>query len=264
MLRDCPQLRSLDGRTVGRLRPCHVMAATLHVLILVPLCTQIHRVTPVLADSHFSINSISMICPAAGRQPRAPQTARVATPSSQAAAAQPAMQQAAPFTPTRIIRPEVVDAPSSVVMSNLNWMGDTTSSTSDVRFGAHRGAVTLDTAEPSSTVATPMRGGRKDSLQEGNNSWEARLMSRIAQFRRYPDDARRHHEQGVVYLWFRMDRAGHVLAARIDKSSGSAALDQEALATLHRAQPLPSAPANRPAIFEMELPIEFYLLRPSI
>ena len=86
-------------------------------------------------------------------------------------------------------------------------------------------------------------------------------MSHIAQFRHYPEAAKRQHEQGVVYLWFRMDRSGHVLSARIDKTSGSAALDQEALATLNRAQPLPSAPPDKPAVFDLELPIEYHLIR---
>jgi protein TonB len=58
-----------------------------------------------------------------------------------------------------------------------------------------------------------------------------------------------------------MNRAGMVLSSAIVKKSGSFDLDQAALDTLRRAQPLPAIPADRPDIAELTIPVEFYLAR---
>jgi protein TonB len=50
--------------------------------------------------------------------------------------------------------------------------------------------------------------------------------------------------QGVTRLAFRLDRRGRVVMSRISQSSGSAALDRETLALIHRAQPFPAPPAD--------------------
>ena len=91
------------------------------------------------------------------------------------------------------------------------------------------------------------------------DSWEGRVLARIAKYRRYPGDARHSHQQGVVYVRFRMNRSGHVLTASITRSSGFANLDQAALDTVHRADPLPPIPPDRPEELELAVPIEFYI-----
>jgi periplasmic protein TonB len=72
--------------------------------------------------------------------------------------------------------------------------------------------------------------------------WEAMLFSRLEQFKRYPPAARLRREESTVRVRFTVDRIGRVLAAEIEKSSGSSLLDEEALALIHRAEPLPSPP----------------------
>ena len=47
-------------------------------------------------------------------------------------------------------------------------------------------------------------------------------------------------------LHFVMDAGGHVTQADIQKSSGRPVLDNEALAMIQRAQPLPALPADFP------------------
>lgn len=93
----------------------------------------------------------------------------------------------------------------------------------------------------------------------GEPTFEGLLLARLEQFRRYPAEAQRRRQQGVVRLRFRMDRDGHVLDATIAGSSGLPVLDREALATLHRAEPLPPIPADRPDTLEVLVPIEFLL-----
>jgi protein TonB len=64
-------------------------------------------------------------------------------------------------------------------------------------------------------------------------------------------------------LHFVMDANGHVLQADIQKSSGRAVLDNEVLAMIHRAEPLPALPADYPTrtLDAVVGPIEFGLNR---
>jgi protein TonB len=73
-------------------------------------------------------------------------------------------------------------------------------------------------------------------------SWRSALVARLERSKRYPPDAG--GVRGVAVLAFNVDRSGGVHNARIAKSSGSSALDREALALARRAQPLPPPPAE--------------------
>jgi periplasmic protein TonB len=74
--------------------------------------------------------------------------------------------------------------------------------------------------------------------------WQGLLAIHIERFKRYPAAARAHHDEGVVTVEFTIDRGGHVLESHIVKTSGVETLDQETLALLERAQPLPRPPEN--------------------
>ncbi|MGK5056281.1 TonB family protein [Janthinobacterium sp. LB2P49] len=111
-----------------------------------------------------------------------------------------------------------------------------------------------------SMAAAPLSPALPPAPQEqrsGASSWEGKVLARMERFRRYPTASRARHEQGVVYLRCRIDRDGQVLAASIERSSGSAALDQAALDTLQRAAPLPRIPLERPDPLELSIPVEF-------
>ncbi len=83
------------------------------------------------------------------------------------------------------------------------------------------------------------------------------LFARIAEFKRYPDAARFQHLQGVAHVTFTMQRDGTVLNVWIDQSSGSSILDQEAVNTIWRAQPLPPIPASLPGQMSIKTPVAF-------
>lgn len=70
----------------------------------------------------------------------------------------------------------------------------------------------------------------------------ASLSAQIARTKRYPQKAMARHEEGLVRVSFTIDRNSRVLDSRVLESSGSADLDQELLAMVTRAQPLPKPP----------------------
>jgi periplasmic protein TonB len=74
--------------------------------------------------------------------------------------------------------------------------------------------------------------------------WQSLLAAHIEHFKRYPSEARSRGDQGTAKVAFTIDHEGHLLASRIVQSSGSTALDEETLAMLARAQPMPKPPAN--------------------
>lgn len=90
-------------------------------------------------------------------------------------------------------------------------------------------------------------------------AFRSRLLSHIERFQNYPPDARAAGEEGIVRIQFVMDRSGNVLEAWVDLGSGSVALDEEAIAAVLRAQPLPSPPAHWPQPFGVSLPIGYSL-----
>jgi len=75
-------------------------------------------------------------------------------------------------------------------------------------------------------------------------SWERLLVAQLERHKRYPAAAG--GKVGEARLAFSIDRSGQVVASRIVHSSGSEALDQEALALIKRAAPLPPPPAGLP------------------
>jgi periplasmic protein TonB len=72
--------------------------------------------------------------------------------------------------------------------------------------------------------------------------WQSQLAAHIEHFKRYPQAARTHGDEGTATVAFTIDHEGRLLHSSIVRSSGSAALDQETLAMLVRAQPMPHPP----------------------
>lgn len=85
-----------------------------------------------------------------------------------------------------------------------------------------------------------------------------RIAAWLERHKRYPRISRRMGEQGVVTLQFTLDGEGRVLGQRILQSSGHDRLDQEVLALLERASPMPRPPGNAGRI-SLAVPIVFSL-----
>jgi protein TonB len=109
---------------------------------------------------------------------------------------------------------------------------------------------------PAPMTAAPAKGGAPHI----ERSWETLLMRKLQQFKRYPSGAQARGEQGVALLAFSVDREGKVLDRKIVRSSGHADLDNEVLAMIERAQPLPGFPASmREPQLSLTVPIRFAL-----
>lgn len=93
-------------------------------------------------------------------------------------------------------------------------------------------------------------------------NWQAQLMAWLSRHKRYPRPAQEQRQQGTAYLRFSLDRGGRVLAARLERSSGFPLLDEEVLALVQRAQPLPPPPAEVAGDrFELVVPVAFSIHR---
>jgi protein TonB len=89
-------------------------------------------------------------------------------------------------------------------------------------------------------------------------SWYRKIAQQVERYKGYPPSARARHETGTAELAFTLNRSGKVMTNRIVRTSGSAALDQETIDTVRRAQPFPSPPPAMPGeTFEFTVPIRF-------
>jgi protein TonB len=77
-------------------------------------------------------------------------------------------------------------------------------------------------------------------------AWQSEISKILEHNKRYPKGALARRPQGVAQVAFSIDRDGHVISSRIVTSSGSAALDEEALALVQRVQPFPAPPLEVP------------------
>lgn len=91
-------------------------------------------------------------------------------------------------------------------------------------------------------------------------TWQGEVLAQLARNKRYPVEARSNHEQGTAFLRFTLDHEGRVVSFNLEKSSGSQALDEETLALIQRAQPLPPAPPEMTqSRIELIVPVDFHL-----
>ena len=113
---------------------------------------------------------------------------------------------------------------------------------------------------PASPLPAPAASAPLAPPSNAVPTWRGELVGRLQRAKRYPDSARSRGEQGVAMTTFTMDRAGHVLATSLVRSSGSPALDEEAVALIRRAEPLPPMPAEMPgATVTLTVPVSFAL-----
>jgi periplasmic protein TonB len=113
---------------------------------------------------------------------------------------------------------------------------------------------------PLSEEAPPSPGAEVQTPRTNVIRWQSALAAHIERFKRYPQEARSREEQGVARVAFTIDHEGRLLSSRIVQSSGSATLDEETLAMLARAQPMPRPPEKvSDAELSFVVPVRFMI-----
>jgi len=116
-------------------------------------------------------------------------------------------------------------------------------------------------AAPAQAPTASAQGAAAASSTSPAN-WRGTLLAHLNRAKRYPAEARLRREEGTVRLSFTIDRTGRVVGYQIVGSSGSAALDREALAMIQRASPLPAPlPEVVGARISLTVPVRFNLNR---
>lgn len=89
---------------------------------------------------------------------------------------------------------------------------------------------------PSASEATPKATPSPKALA----AWRGKVLAHLNAHKRAVTSS----PGGVSTVAFSIDRSGRVLSAQIVKSSGSSALDKEAVALTQRASPVPAPPSD--------------------
>lgn len=111
-------------------------------------------------------------------------------------------------------------------------------------------------------TAAPVPGANAQAAAARAATWQGELLGHLERHKRYPRAAQWKRREGTVVVAFSLDREGRVIAKRLARASGHADLDDEALALLARAQPLPPPPDGIPGErIELVVPIQFFLKR---
>jgi protein TonB len=115
--------------------------------------------------------------------------------------------------------------------------------------------------ETAAIPAAPTPGPIAPKNSQNVVRWRNQISALLERNKRYPVAAQSRREQGIAQVSFSLDRQGRLIESRIVRSSGAAALDEEALALLRRVQPFPVWPREEFAGERMDLtvPIRFNL-----
>jgi periplasmic protein TonB len=119
-------------------------------------------------------------------------------------------------------------------------------------------ARTTNLPDPSKLPPRLPPWGAPNAWDLEQTTWQRSLSAHLERFKHFPPEACTSGDAGV---FFQIDRQGHVLKSRIVQSSGSSAFDQEALAMIKRADPLPAPPSGLPDKYlSIWAPIRYHCL----
>lgn len=144
------------------------------------------------------------------------------------------------------------DRPASAIASNLKSV-PAGQAARPVPIGQPAEA---DGLAVTATAAAPAASAPSDPAVA--DAYRRRLLEHIAGYRTSPAAADAGAPAiGVVMVRFRLTRNGEVLSASVANSSGAPELDQAAVDTIWRAQPMPSIPPALPERLTVVLPVAY-------
>ena len=117
-------------------------------------------------------------------------------------------------------------------------------------------------APPDELVAAPNQGAVSLTPSHATVRWQSMLLGHLESHRRYPRESRRKRQEAMVYVRVRINRDGTVVDYRLEQPCPHEPLNQESLALIARAQPLPPPPEEVVGeTIEFVVPVEFSLRR---
>lgn len=117
-------------------------------------------------------------------------------------------------------------------------------------------------APPDKLAAAPKQGAVSLTPSHVTVSWQSVLLGHLESHKRYPRESRRRRQEAIVYVRVQINRDGTVIDYRLEQPSKYEPLNQESLALITRAQPLPAPPENvEGETIEFVVPVEFSLRR---
>lgn len=181
------------------------------------------------------------------------------TPASQPEYVPP--QQALPFEVPTVRAPLPDDAvilPPEPKRPAMPSVPTPKISSAPVAISAPARAEAPSTAAPN--AAPNASAGNSPKAKKERANYYAMVSAHLNQRKKYPTEARKAREQGVVKVRFTVDRSGNISNVSITGSSGHAILDQATLALMQRVAPLPAMPASmeRDKV-TISLPIDYSL-----
>lgn len=108
---------------------------------------------------------------------------------------------------------------------------------------------------PSQQNAAPQMNAGVQVSPQAVITWKSQVMAQLERYKRYPSIAQSRGQRGVAFVTFTLDAEGNVISAKLGKSSGFSALDDEVVALAYRASPLPAPPDKKP--IEITAPVSF-------
>lgn len=112
--------------------------------------------------------------------------------------------------------------------------------------------------EMAAIAAAPQQTLFNQTRSDAIPTWQRKISAKLERNKKYSSLAQARSEQGMVQVEFSMDRSGRLKSSRILKTSGSDALDREALDLVRRADPFAAPPPEKPGdeVF-LTVPIRF-------
>ncbi|MGE6332668.1 energy transducer TonB family protein [Stenotrophomonas sp. NPDC077659] len=224
------------------------ISAGLHVLPLLLLVHWAATPPPLPPPEQDMRISLRLLAPAAPPRPVEERHADTPRPTEQARAPQPSKAPPPPL-------------PTAAREGELAASETGGSDRQALQLALPAATTNAASATNSVAAAPPTPDAPPAEVQAGaaSDQWEARLMARLQRYRFYPAAARARRQQGTAWVRVSLDREGRLLALRLEQSSGQALLDEAALQTFRRAQPLPPIPDEMKAPQELVVPVEYYL-----
>lgn len=117
-------------------------------------------------------------------------------------------------------------------------------------------------APPDEIAAAPKEGAVSLTPSHATVSWQSVLLGHLESHKHYPRESRRRRQEAIVYVRVQINRDGTVVDYRLEQPCPHEPLNQESLALIARAQPLPAPPDDvEGENIEFVVPVEFSLKR---